>query len=81
MNEKPITILLAEDDHDDRYLIGEALDESGLDNQLFIVENGEELLDYLRNQLDLLQLIDILFYFQLKKHMGYKLKKIKLKLI
>ena len=50
MNEKPITILLAEDDHDDRYLISEALDESGFENQLFIVENGEELLDFLKNQ-------------------------------
>ena len=50
MRENPITILLAEDDHDDRYLIGEALDESGFDNQLFIVSNGEELLDYLKNR-------------------------------
>ena len=47
MNRKSVTILLAEDDHDDRYLIGEALDESGVDSQLFIVENGEMLLDYL----------------------------------
>jgi len=50
MRENRITILLAEDDHDDRYLIGEALDESGFENQLFIVSNGEELLDYLKNQ-------------------------------
>ncbi len=47
MKAKPITILLAEDDPDDRYLIGEAIDESRLVNQLFVVENGEELLDYL----------------------------------
>ncbi len=49
MNQKPITMLLAEDDYDDRYLISEALDESGVENQLFIVENGEDLLDYLKN--------------------------------
>ena len=50
MIDKPITMLLAEDDHDDRYLISEALDESGVESQLFIVENGEDLLDYLKNR-------------------------------
>lgn len=50
MKEKPITMLLAEDDLDDRYLISEALDESGVENQLFIVENGEDLLDFLKNR-------------------------------
>ena len=50
MNEKIVTFLLAEDDPDDRYLIGEALDESGTPNQLFYVVNGEELLDYLKHQ-------------------------------
>ncbi|MFC1996551.1 response regulator [Chloroflexota bacterium] len=50
MNQKTVTILLAEDDSDDRYLISEALDESGVDNQLFIVENGEALLDYLKGR-------------------------------
>ena len=49
MSQKPITMLLAEDDFDDRYLISEALDESGIENQLYIVENGEDLLDYLKN--------------------------------
>jgi len=48
MKQKTITILLAEDDYDDRYLISEALDESGVETQLFIVENGEDLLDYLQ---------------------------------
>jgi CheY-like chemotaxis protein len=47
MNAKPIVILLAEDDPDDRYLISEALDETHLSTTLFVVENGEELLDYL----------------------------------
>ena len=50
MNKKPITILLAEDDHDDCYLIGEALEESGIQHKLFVVENGEELLNYLSRQ-------------------------------
>lgn len=50
MKQQPITMLLAEDDNDDRYLISEALDESGVENQLFIVENGEDLLDYLHNR-------------------------------
>lgn len=48
MKKNTVTILLAEDDYDDRYLISEALDESGVETQLFIVENGEDLLDYLK---------------------------------
>jgi CheY-like chemotaxis protein len=47
MNTKPITILLAEDDEEDRYLIGEALDEGRVPHRLYVVENGEQLLDYL----------------------------------
>ncbi|MCJ7702052.1 MAG: response regulator [Anaerolineales bacterium] len=50
MNLDPVVILLAEDDPDDSYLIGEALDESNLKHKLFVVENGEELLDYLYNR-------------------------------
>jgi len=50
MKEKHLTILLAEDDQDDRYLISEALDESGAESQLYFVETGEELLEYLRQQ-------------------------------
>ncbi|MGW8251999.1 MAG: response regulator [Anaerolineales bacterium] len=50
MTPKLINILLAEDDPDDRYLISEALDESQLDIRLFIVEDGEELLDYLNHR-------------------------------
>jgi CheY-like chemotaxis protein len=50
MKEKYLTILLAEDDQDDRYLISEALDESGAESQLYFVETGEELLEYLRHQ-------------------------------
>lgn len=43
----PITILLADDDADDRLLAQEALEESRLANDLHCVEDGEELLDYL----------------------------------
>jgi CheY-like chemotaxis protein len=44
---KPIVILLADDDIDDRRLAVDALAESRLANDLHCVENGEELLDYL----------------------------------
>jgi CheY-like chemotaxis protein len=50
MTKNTVTILLAEDDYDDRYLISEALDESGVETQLYIVENGEDLLDYLKGR-------------------------------
>jgi CheY-like chemotaxis protein len=43
----PITILLADDDADDRMLTKDALAESRLANDLRFVEDGEELLDYL----------------------------------
>ena len=44
---KPITILMADDDPDDRLLSKEALDEARLANELNFVEDGEELMDYL----------------------------------
>lgn len=44
---RPITILLADDDADDRMMAGEALAESRLANDLRFVEDGEELMDYL----------------------------------
>lgn len=44
---RPITILLADDDADDRLMAGEALAESRLANDLRYVEDGEELMDYL----------------------------------
>jgi CheY-like chemotaxis protein len=46
-NGRPITILLADDDPDDRMLAREALEESRLANDLHFVEDGEELMDYL----------------------------------
>jgi len=46
----PITILMADDDADDRRLTKEAFEESRLVNNLRFVENGEELLDYLKHR-------------------------------
>ena len=47
---KPITLLLADDDPDDRLLARQALEKSRLANDLRCVEDGEELLDYLRRR-------------------------------
>jgi CheY-like chemotaxis protein len=47
---KPITILMADDDADDRQLTKEALEEGRLINDVRFVEHGEELMDYLRKQ-------------------------------
>lgn len=47
---QPITILLADDDADDRMLTRDALKESRLMNELRCVENGEELMDYLKRR-------------------------------
>lgn len=44
---KPITILMADDDPDDRQMTKEAFAESHLTNDLRFVEDGVELLDYL----------------------------------
>lgn len=42
-----ITILIADDDAEDRMLVAEAFAESHLANQLKFVEDGEQLMDYL----------------------------------
>jgi CheY-like chemotaxis protein len=44
----PITILMADDDADDRALTKEALEEGRLMNTIRFVEHGEELIDYLK---------------------------------
>lgn len=49
-NTKPITILMADDDPEDRQLTKEAFDENCLKNDLRFVENGEEMLDYLNRR-------------------------------
>jgi len=47
---RSVTILVADDDVDDRMLIKDALTENRLANDLRFVEDGEELLSYLRRQ-------------------------------
>jgi CheY-like chemotaxis protein len=47
---RPITILLADDDADDRVLARDALDESRVVNDLRFVEDGEQLMDYLHRR-------------------------------
>lgn len=49
-NTRPIEILLADDDAEDRMLIMDALKESRLKNNIQCVENGEELIDFLYNK-------------------------------
>jgi len=44
-----VYILVAEDDADDRFLLETAFAEKGYGEKLTFVENGVELLDYLRN--------------------------------
>lgn len=46
----PITILMAEDDPEDRMLVKDAWEESRLVNPLRCVTDGEELLDYLHHR-------------------------------
>jgi CheY-like chemotaxis protein len=43
----PLTILMADDDADDRMMALEAFEEARLANELHFVKDGEELLDYL----------------------------------
>ncbi|KXI28073.1 response regulator [Paraglaciecola hydrolytica] len=47
---RSITILMADDDEDDRLLTQDALKESRVLNQLYCVEDGVELLKYLRRE-------------------------------
>ena len=49
-NREPITILMADDDQDDRLLAREAFIESRLKNKLYSVEDGEELMQYLHRR-------------------------------
>lgn len=48
--KKPITILMADDDEDDRLLTREALEESKVINNLLCVEDGVELISYLKRE-------------------------------
>jgi two-component system response regulator len=49
-NGKPIVILMADDDADDRMLTRDALEESRVLNELKFVEDGEELMEYLHRK-------------------------------
>src|SRR5690349_13170749 len=46
-NNRTITLLVADDDADDRMMIRDALEENRLANNLHFVEDGEDLMDYL----------------------------------
>jgi CheY-like chemotaxis protein len=48
--KKPITILMADDDADDRDMARDAFAESHLANDLRFVEDGVELMDYLKRR-------------------------------
>jgi len=47
---RPITILMADDDDDDRLMTQDALEESRVINNLHMVKDGVELLEYLRRE-------------------------------
>jgi two-component system, response regulator len=47
---RPFTILLADDDEEDRELARDALQDSRLANQMKFVVDGQDLLDYLRHE-------------------------------
>jgi CheY-like chemotaxis protein len=55
---KSIVILMADDDADDRLLAKDALAECRLANDLHFVENGEELIDYLKHRGKFTQMTD-----------------------
>ena len=50
MSGRLATILMADDDPDDRLLARDAAVEAELENDLDFVEDGQELLDYLRRE-------------------------------
>lgn len=47
---RPVTIVYADDDADDRLLTHEAMKASRLANDMYFVEDGEELLDFLNSR-------------------------------
>ncbi len=47
---KPVIFLMADDDPDDRLLIKEAFQESLISNSIYFVEDGVQLMDYLRKK-------------------------------
>lgn len=49
-NRASITILMADDDEDDRMFAKDALEEARLSNEMYFVEDGEELMDFLNHR-------------------------------
>lgn len=49
-SSRPIRILIADDDADDRMLIADALEEARLNNPVDFVEDGVELMEYLKHE-------------------------------
>lgn len=49
-SKRPVVILIADDDPEDRMLAKDALEENRLANDLHFVEDGEELIHYLKNE-------------------------------
>jgi CheY-like chemotaxis protein len=47
---KPVTILMADDDEEDRELTRDALQDARLANQMRFVVDGQDLMDYLRRE-------------------------------
>ena len=50
MTERPISILVADDDPDDRMMIEEAFVENRIANKITFVEDGEQLMAYLHRE-------------------------------
>ncbi|MGI9435990.1 MAG: response regulator [Geminicoccaceae bacterium] len=58
MMERPISILVADDDPDDRMMIQEAFTENRVANEIVFVEDGEQLMAFLRREGDFAALKD-----------------------
>lgn len=56
--KKPIRILVADDDADDRMLINDAFEEAHLSNPIDFVEDGVDLLDHLKRRGKYADLVD-----------------------
>ncbi|HTX47529.1 MAG TPA: response regulator [Solirubrobacteraceae bacterium] len=52
LHGKPVTILLADDDEEDRELTRDALQDARLANEMKFVVDGQDLMDYLRREGD-----------------------------
>ena len=50
VNAKNLTILIAEDDADDRILILDAFNECGIEHEIVFVDDGEHLINYLKQE-------------------------------